>query len=59
MHKECGIKANIKGAIIYDCYKIAARQKYKESVVTKIPRGNALTSLMSPFGIVFYYLWRK
>lgn len=30
MKKECGLKANIKGAIIYNCYKSAARAKKVE-----------------------------
>ena len=59
MTKECGMKSKIKGAIIYDCYKIAALKKYKKIDKEVMPKGNVLCFLLFPIGIVFYYRWRK
>lgn len=59
MTKECGIKSKIKGAIIYDCYKIAARKKYIILDKGIIPKGNIWCYLLYPFGVMFYFIWRR
>lgn len=59
MHRECGFKANIKGAIIFSCYRIVAKKLYKNLVNENLPKGNILTAVMSPLGAVFYLVWRS
>lgn len=59
MSKGCGGKTNIKGAIIYDCYKKKARlcgvsdKRLELDVYQKI-----LCSLMNPISIYFYKKWK-
>jgi hypothetical protein len=59
MKKDCGWKANIRGAIIYNCYKLEARKK----TAYRIPFDNffdkALIVLLEPAGWVFYLLWKR
>lgn len=59
MNKRCGIKANIRGAIIYNCYKIEAKRKeinYKELVRSNRP---VLCFALYPIGVFFNKKWRK
>ena len=58
MNKACGIKANIRGAIIYECYKIVAKRKYGSSCFIPTPTRKLLCRLMTPVGALFYYIWR-
>lgn len=58
MNKECGIKANIRGAIIYDCYKIVAKKKFGSNNLKIAPTRKLLCKLMTPVGALFYYIWR-
>lgn len=59
MNKQCGIRANIRGAIIYNCYKIEANRKkinYKVLICCNRP---ILCFVLYPVGIFFNIKWRK
>ena len=59
MNKECGFMANIKGAIIFDCYEIVAAKRYHENVKYIVPKKKILCKLMKPAGLICYFSWRK
>lgn len=59
MNKRCGIKANIRGAIIYNCYKIEANRRkinYKDLMCCNRP---ILCFVLYPIGVFFNRKWRK
>lgn len=56
--KECGIKANIKGAIIYNCYKLEATSKIPMSLQLK-GLSKVLVWLLYPMGKIYNRKWRK
>ena len=59
MKTVCGLKTNIKGAIIYNCYK--------REVKTVIPKQLSVLSLYEkllvfvtyPLGMIFYKKWKS
>ncbi len=56
MKKECGLKANIKGAIIYNCYKCEAKSKNKEipeNLKIKTAKERILAVLTLFFGKIY------
>lgn len=57
MSKECGIKANIKGAIIYNCYKSEVSDVLPEILKPSF-REKCLLRLTKPLGKVFYKKWK-
>lgn len=58
MSKECGIKANIKGAIIYNCYKSEVPQELPEVLKLDI-RMTLFTILTKPLGRIYNKKWRN
>lgn len=58
MYKDCGIVANIKGAIIYNCYKIEAG-KDLENIKQMNLYQKTLISITKPLGVVFNHYWKK
>lgn len=56
MSKQCGIIANLKGAIIYDCYKIEA---HKCIVHPNSLREKIMVFLMKPFGAYYNKKWKN
>lgn len=57
MYKKCGIKANIKGAIIYDCYKNEVKKDIpKELILSK--RELFLTKLFLFLGEKYNKKWK-
>lgn len=59
MHKECGIKQNLKGAIIYDCYKKNI-SKYKQDDRLKLTFFETIICILCyPLSIYYYMKWRK
>ena len=59
MHKACGWKANIRGAIIYDCYKREKPQTMPKCLILDSFREKALTMMLNPFGILFRQIWKR
>ena len=62
MHDACGIKANIKGAILYNCYRQAARTAncpLPDEVRVSTAKERVLTALTWLPGRVFYNRWRR
>lgn len=57
MTKECGFIINIKGAIIYNCYKIEFRNNIPKNLKV-IGRKKILVLLTKPFGLIFNYIWK-
>lgn len=58
MSKECGLKMNIKGAIIYNCYKIETDKKISDKVnLTGIQF--FLVAITKPLGKIYYKKWRR
>lgn len=58
MSRECGLKANIKGAIIYNCYR--------KCLVTEVPKclelsilNRILVIVTIPLGNLFYKKWKN
>lgn len=59
MSRECGLKANIRGAIIYNCYKKCVKDGIPEMLLCHGFFDNLLTFLMKPMGVLFYRKWGK
>lgn len=59
MSKGCGLRANIKGAIIYNCYKQEVKTEIPSSLVINCARERILTCLLKPVGMYFNYRWKK
>ena len=59
MDKTCGIKSNIKGAIIYNCYKKQIVGKIDEELKVKGFKNKMLTFITKPIGFYFNIKWRK
>lgn len=59
MQRACGWKANIRGAIIYSCYKREVRGPLPETVKPETAGSRLLVALMFPMGLVFNKKWRK
>ena len=58
MKKQCGWKANLKGAIIYNCFKREVCGEIPACVRCKGVRERLLVVLTSPFGGLFYRKWK-
>lgn len=56
MYKRCGLRANIKGAIIYNCYK-NVKSDYEVFLDTFYEK--MLVFITRPFGLFFYSRWSK
>lgn len=61
MKRECGLKANVRGAILYNCYRHAADVAHRaipEQVVLQTAREKMLSFFMWLPGWIFYRKWR-
>ena len=58
MDRRCGIKANIKGAIIYECFKIETSNKIPE-ILSLTVKQKILTFILSPLGSYFNKKWKR
>lgn len=59
MSKECGLKANIKGAVIYNCYKHELQKSVPERIKVENMKDKLLVFLVKPLGRIYYYKWKK
>lgn len=59
MYKECGLKQNLKGAIIYDCYKRSINQRQLDNRLELNRYEKILCVLVKPASIYFYKKWKK
>lgn len=59
MRKECGFKAKIRGAIIYDCYRREVRTPIPESVELEKISDKIMVAFLHPAGAWFNRRWRK
>lgn len=59
MNRECGFKANMKGAIIYDCYRREAGSAIPSALKMRSIREQCLLFLLRPVGLLFNYRWKK
>lgn len=59
MSKECGIIRNIKGAIIYDCYKRNLTDVYLDERLKLNLRDRAICILCEPISFYYFARWRK
>lgn len=59
MLRECGVKANIRGAIIYNCYKKCVQVDVPTTVLCNNFWDKLLVFLMKPIGMIFYKKWRS
>lgn len=59
MKKECGIKANIKGAIIYNCYKHELINKPNYGKFNLTIREKILCFIVWPLGKTFNTKWKQ
>lgn len=58
MTRECGLKANIKGAIIYNCYKKCVDKKIPENLdLTGLNKMFQLITI--PMGLIFFKKWNR
>ena len=55
MSRECGMKANIKGAIIYDCYRLEVKGGSNIELST---REKSLTTCLSILGKIYNNKWK-
>lgn len=58
MSVECGMKINIKGAIIYNCYQLQTDGKIPEALLLTA-RERVLVILTKPIGRFFFNKWKK
>lgn len=58
MSKECGIKANLKGAIIYNCYKFCIHNRIPEVLILSF-REKVLVALTKLISRWYYEKWRN
>lgn len=59
MRKKCGLRANVKGAIIYNCYRKACISEIPDIIEKKDIREKILVFLTYPLGIIFFKKWTK
>lgn len=59
MSKECGLRENIRGAIIYSCYKKEVRQDLPRILIVEDIRDRFLLLLVAPCAIYFNRKWRN
>lgn len=59
MCKECGIKQNLKGAIIYDCYKINATKSQFDRKLKLNLFEKFICAMCEPLSLYYYMRWRK
>lgn len=59
MKMECGIKQNLKGAIIYDCYKKMINNHLKKNDLQLTLRESALCFCCEPLSYYFYWKWKS
>lgn len=59
MSKECGLKENLKGGIIYNVYAFEAKKKGIENVVSLSFREKVLARCTSSVAYYFYQKWHK
>ena len=59
MSKECGFRENIRGAIIYSCYKKEVGKDLPHLLVLEDIRDRLLLLLVAPFAIYFNRKWRN
>lgn len=59
MLKECGLKTNIKGAIIYNCYREEVKDHLPECLKTTEIREKILICLTYLLGKIFNNKWKK
>lgn len=59
MSKECGLKANIRGAIIYDCYQSVAGRKTPPGLKADNIYQKILICFMKPISKYYLRKWRK
>lgn len=60
MNKECGFRENIRGSIIWNCYKKEVSEKYKEYECMKINNyQKCLCIITKPLSIIFRKRWRR
>ena len=59
MNKECGIKQNIKGAIIYECYKKELSNRENDKRLELNLKEKTLCFFTKPMSNYFYKIWKK
>ena len=59
MLKECGVVCNLKGAIIYNCYKCNIKKGIPPELRNLSEREKLLAFITKPFGYIFYWKWRR
>lgn len=59
MNPVCGLKANIRGAIIYGCYKRSVEGAVPPCVALKHTREKVLVSGLFPVSAVFLRIWKR
>ena len=58
MFSKCGIRENIKGAIIYDCYKLDVKGNIP-AILSLTIKEKLLTIALFPIGYIFNKIWKK
>lgn len=59
MYNRCGLKENVRGAIIYNCYKLEVKGEIPSKVRPEGLKQKVLVFLMMPLGHVFHAKWKK
>lgn len=59
MTKECGLIANVKGAIIYDCYKRKYNRKVSDQRLHLTGREKSLCLITKGVSLIFYKKWER
>lgn len=59
MKKECGLTSNIRGAIIYSCYRRVVKEDIPDLVRVDSFRERAMTWGAFPVSLLFYWKWKR
>ncbi len=59
MTRECGMKARVRGAIIYGCYRRCVSGEIPDSLFLADPADRLLVQLLQPANLWFYRKWKK
>ena len=59
MYVKCGLKVNIKGAIIYNCYKREVKGEIPSIVKPSTLMEKVLVFVTKPLGYVYNLKWKK
>ena len=59
MYSRCGLRENVRGAIIYNCYKLEVKGEIPPKIKATTWKEKILVFVTKPMGRVFNAKWKK